>query len=188
MKIIITNEMRSAALLESKKRQPFISHHFNVSHFSNEESDLVGFLGEFCFCSLLGVNWKNNIRSDYLTIDQGDLNINNFIIDTKTETVPKFFADKIINKTIDDDKTYGRRLIAKSQVPLLEKYQIIVFGLFIRESLDAWYPIGWIFTSELKKYEPTSYSPTGKRYPFPGLPIKTSELKPISELIHLLKK
>ena len=45
-----------------------IKHHSEVGHLSYEERDVLGFLGEFACCELLGINWKDNIRENYLTI------------------------------------------------------------------------------------------------------------------------
>lgn len=82
-----------------------------------------------------------------------------------------------------DNATYGRRLINKGQVPLLSKYDIVIFGLVVREEKDKWYPIGWLETNYiLNNYSVTYLRPDGGNYPFPALSIKTSDLKPVSQL------
>lgn len=84
---------------------------------------------------------------------------------------------------MNDNATYGRRLINEGQVSLLTKYNIIIFGLIIREEQDKWYPIGWLETDYiLNNYSVTYSRPDGGNYPFPALPIKTSNLKPIEDL------
>ena len=182
-KIEITEEMVKRAEEESKKRDPDINHHFEVDHFTPEERDTIGFIGEFAGCKMLNIDWKSNIREDYKTIDDQDIIYADKKIDIKTETVPTNILLKIINNEIDDDDLYGRRLINKGQIPLLKKYDIVIFGLIDRDKKDFWYPIGWLETKEiLENYEPTSERPDGGKYPFPGLPIKTSHLKGIEDL------
>lgn len=182
--INITNEMVNQASIEAKKRDPHIKHHFEVSHLSSNERDILGFLGEFACCDLLKINWKDNIRDNYLSIDEYDFEIKNLKVDVKTETVPFNYANKILDRNIADDELYGRRLIHKGQFPLLSKYDIVIFGLFIRDDLSKWYPIGYIESKViLEHYLPTFERPDGGRYPFPASPIPTSILKPIHDLM-----
>ncbi|MEC4114957.1 hypothetical protein VSO92_12675 [Myroides pelagicus] len=177
MRIFISPEMKEMALKESQRRDAYIKHHFEVNHFTGVERDSVGFCGEFAAVELLGGNWQTNIRENYHTIDDFDIILNGKKIDVKTETVPRKNALKIINKSIQDDELYGRRLINKNQLALLGKYDYVLFGLFIREEMDYWYPIGIIDTKTvLDKYPATIYRPDGNRYPFPGSPIPTSIL------------
>ncbi|TRX70723.1 hypothetical protein [Carboxylicivirga sp. M1479] len=184
MKVKITEEMRTQASIEAKKRDAFIQHHFNVSHLSYMERDIVGFIGEFACCTLLNIDWKNNIRENYYTIDDYDFKIKGFKTDVKTETIPYRYAQKILNKTIKDDELYGRRLINKGQFSILSKYDLVVFSFFIRDSLDYWYPIGYLETKEIiNNYPPTINRPDGGKYPFPGSPVPISILKPIEELL-----
>ena len=182
--INITDEMREQAKIESEKRNPHIKHHFEVNHLSYHKRDVVGFLGEFATCELLGINWKKNIRADYETIDSGDGKCKKGIFDVKTETIPYENLHKILNREIKDDELYGRRLIYEGQISLLEKYDIIIFGAFCRNNYKKWYPIGWLDTKYiLANYRVTKKRPDGGEYPFSALAIKTSELKPISELL-----
>ena len=176
--------MRVAASIESARRNSYINHHFEVGHLTSLQRDSVGFLGEFAGVTLLGHDWKSNIRENYLTIDDCDLIINGKKIDIKTETIPRIHALKILNGTIKDNELYGRRLINKNQLPLLGKYDYIFFGLFIREQMDFWYPIGIIDSSTvIKNYPATIFRPDGNRYPFPASPIPTSILKDYRALI-----
>jgi hypothetical protein len=155
-KIEITEEMKSAAINEAKRRAPYINHHFEVAHMTGEERDIIGFLGEFGCCELFNIDWSRNIRKDYFTIDEFDLNINNKKIDIKTETIPLNFIKLILNGEIEDDKLYGRRLINESQAILLTKYDIIVFGAFERGKTSYLYPIDYLETeSILNNYKPT---------------------------------
>jgi len=184
IEINITNEMVNQASIEAKKRDPHIKHHFEVHHLSSNQRDILGFLGEFACCDLLKINWKDNIRDNYLTIDEYDFEIKNLKVDVKTETVPLNYANKILNRNIADDELYGRRLIHKGQFSLLSKYDIVIFGLFIRDDLSKWYPIGYIESKViLEHYPPTFKRPDGGRYPFPASPIPTSILKPIDDLM-----
>lgn len=181
--VVITEGMKIVAGDEAEKREPYINHHFNPQHLSSLERNKIGFVGEFCACEILGINWKDNIRKSYLDIDSGDGVCKKGIYDVKTETVPKRYAEKILNHTIKDDEIYGRRLINGGQVSLLSKYDIVIFGLIIREKKDKWYPLGWLKTDYiLKNYLPTYSRPDGGTYPFQALPIKTSDLKPIEQL------
>lgn len=176
--------MRERAKIESSKRDSFISHHFEVNHLSYQERDQLGFIGEFACCTALNIDWQSNIRENYNTIDDYDFLVRGKKIDLKTETIPLRYASKILNKTISDDEAYGRRLIYSGQFNLLSKYDIVLFGMFIREDIDCWYPIGYIETSIIiNNYPATSNRPYGGKYPFPGSPIPTSILKPIEDLI-----
>lgn len=184
MKIEITEEMIEQAKIEAQRRNPHISHHFNVEHLSGEERDIIGFLGEFACCSLLGINWRSNIRESYSSIDDFDIIYNNKLIDVKTETVPDLYITKIILRTIDNNGLYGRRLINKGQVPLLKKYDIVIFGAFKRGNYNEWFPLGYLETDYiLQNYSITKNRPDGGLYPFDALPIKTSDLKNIQDLI-----
>ena len=183
-KVQITNEMLEKASDEAKRRDPHIKHHFNVKHLTGEQRDIIGFIGELACCEFLGIDWKNNIRENYYTIDEFDINLGKSRIDTKTETIPYQYAKKILNKSIIDDELYGRRLINIGQVNLLKKYDIVIFGLLIRSNLKFWYPIGYQMTNYiLSNYKATNLRPDKGRYPYPGLPVKTSSLLPIEELI-----
>lgn len=187
MPVRITETMRTRAAIEAERREPFIDHHFEVEHMDGNERNIVGFLGEFACCEYLGINWQTNIRDNYLTIDNGDIHIENLVIDVKTETIPGNYCDRVVNRTIDDDGTYGRRLITEEQVPLLDHYDYVIFGAFKRDDLSLWYPIGCIRTKKiLDEYEIATDSPNGIHYPIPGLPVKTSELHDISLISDLI--
>lgn len=184
-KIEITNEMRQYALIEAKKRNAYIKHHFELDYMSPEERDQVGFLGEFASCKLFNLDWKSNIRDNYETIDDFDFKIGNLKVDVKTETLKKGFAEKILNGTIDDDKAYGARLINKNQLSLLKKYDIVIFSLFIREDMDYWYPIGYLESKIiLENYPVRTHNPSGAKYPSPASAIPNSHLKPISNFFN----
>ena len=187
-KIDITFEMRKDAKAESKKRDKFIKHHFEVEHLTSSQRDEIGFIGEFACGELLGIDWKKNIRKDYKTIDDYDFIVDGNKIDVKTETVPVKYAKKILRKEILDNELYGRRLINQGQFNLLKKYDIVIFSLFAREHLDYWFPIGYIETEHIiKNYPPTINRPDGGKYPFSASAIPTSILKPISDLIKINK-
>lgn len=187
MPVHITESMRQRAALEADRREPFIEHHFEVDHMAGNERNIVGFLGEFACCECLGIDWQNNIRDNYLTIDSGDIHIGNLVIDVKTETIPGHYCDRVVERTIDDDVTYGRRLINEEQVPLLDHYDYVIFGAFKRGDLSTWYPIGCIRTRKaLNEYTIATDSPNGIHYPKPGLPIRTSDLHDISMISDMI--
>lgn len=176
--IQITQQMRLQANQELKKRDPHISHHFQVEHMTSTQRDEVGFLGEFACCEFFGIDWLSNIRKDYLTIDSCDFRFNGYKIDVKTETLPRTALEKVYKRTIHDNETWGRRLINQHQVALLRKYDVVVFGGFVRGVCDYWYPFGYLETSYiLDHYSPTNQRPDGGTYPSPALAIKTSDLK-----------
>lgn len=183
MYIDITEKMEIAANNEAKKRNPYIKHHFEVQHLTGKERDIIGFLGEFAACNLLGIDWENNIRDNYFTIDNGDGVIGKGIFDVKTETIPNPYFTNLLNKNIQDNGVFGRRLIHQGQAPLLLKYDIVIFGAFLRGDYSKWFPIGYLETDFiLKNYKVTSQRPDGGKYPFAALPIKTSDLKSVNEL------
>lgn len=178
--------MRELARKESARREPFIKHHFNVRHLNNEERNMVGFLGEFACCDRLNIDWESNIRENYLTIDDFDLIYKEKKIDVKTETIPRTVLQRIVLGQISDDQLYGRRLINKRQVSLLNRYDIVVFGALDRETKSEWFALGWMTTdSILKNYTPTILRPDGGRYPYAGLPVHTSRLNKIESLVEI---
>lgn len=182
MYIEITEEMKKRAQVESQKREDHINHHFNPNHLSGEERNIIGFLGEFAACELLGINWKDNIRSDYLTIDSGDGYIAQGIFDVKTETIPNPAFTKIINHSITDSELYGKRWINDEQVQLLPKYNLVIFGCFLRGDLSKWFPIGYLETDIILQ----NFSISGGNFNTqvtPTLKVNTSDLKPIKNLV-----
>ena len=184
MFVEIDNKMLELAQKEAKRRDPYINHHFSVQHLSENDRDIIGFLGEFAACSLLNINWQENIRENYLTIDNGDGKIKGLIFDVKTETIPEPYFSDVIKKTINDDRLYGRRLIHQGQVSLLHKYQIIIFGAFKRNDYSKWFPIGFQYTENiLSNYTATTHRPDGGYYPFAAMPIKTSDLIDVEKLM-----
>lgn len=190
--ITITPEMVNSAIRKTEKREAHINHHFRVKYkdgITNNDTDIIGFLGGFVACELLKIHWKNNIRADYITIDNGDGECEKGIFDVKTETLPsEELLDKVVSRSIDDKKPYGRRLINANQQELLKKYDIVIFGTFLRGDNNKWYPIGWIKTKKiLREYSITEETPYGRTYPTQVLPIKTSDLKDIELLINSLE-
>jgi len=182
--INVSDEMIESANEESIKRNPHIVHHFEVSHLSSKDRDIVGFLGEFCACEMLGINWKKNIRDNYYTIDSQDGIVDNLVFDVKTETIPDPYFSALLYREIHDNELYGRRLITQGQVGLLSKYDLVIFGMFKRDDYTKWYPLGYLETDIiLSKYKATRIRPDGGQYPIAGMPIRTSELKDINILI-----
>lgn len=183
MGVEITDKMVHRAEMEAARREPHISHHFDVKHMSENQRNEIGFLGEFACCELLGIDWESNIRDNYLTIDNGDIRFGKYLIDVKTETIPQPHFDKVFNRKVDDDKPYGRRLITEKQVPLLEKYDLVIFGAFVRERYNKWYALGYVHVKDLQKYRVTNKAPFGSIYPEPAIAIRNSELHQMDELI-----
>ncbi len=133
---------------------------------------------------LISGDYTKNIRKNYLTIDSGDGKVKDLLYDVKTETIPSPYFEKVINRTIKDDEKYGRRLINEEQVPLLPKYDIVIFGAFKRGDSSEWYPIGYQSTEYLlKNYKVTKKRPDGGYYPFAALPVRTSCLLDIKKLL-----
>lgn len=190
----ITKEMLQSAIIERKRRDPYINHHFEVEHFSSEERDVIGFLGEFACCELFDIDWKGNIRANYYSIDNGDIVLKGHIIDVKTETIPAELLMKLKNDILDDDKPYGRRLINDEQVVLLPKYEAVVFGAFKREDCSGdkyppcWYALGYASVKkDLSRYSVTKMTPFGRKYPTAVLPFRSSELRDIRKLVEWAK-
>ena len=186
MLVQVDKEMRDAAEAEAKRRSPYINHHFEVGHMDSFMRDVVGFLGEFCACKCLGIDWKANIRENYFTIDSGDGVVKGKLFDVKTETLPKKYFDLLVNSKINDDEAYGRRLINAGQISLLHKYQIVIFGAFNRDDLSQWCPLGYAETGYiLKNYTASNIRPYGGTYPFSAIAFKTTELKCINDLLNV---
>lgn len=185
MRVVINKRMMNRAEREAEKREPHINHLFKTSHFAYETSNVVGFLGEFSMCACLGIDWEENIRDSYKTADSGDIVYKDLVIDVKTETIPNMYIQLLLFGHLKDDDKYGRRLIPQDHIKRMEKYDAIVFGVMPRETLSDWYCLGYVMTEDLLKHSPkaTTERPDGGSYPFPCLPIKTSYLTDIKELI-----
>ena len=184
MFVVITQEMIDRANIEIQRRDPYIKHHFSVDHLTEHDRDMIGFLGEFAMSELLGVDFTKQIRDNYFTIDCGDGQIQSLVYDVKTETIPELYFEKVVNRQINDNEKFGRRLINKGQVQLLNKYDIVIFGAFKRNDYTKWYPIGYQTTEYiLNNYEITNQRPDGGIYPFSALPIKTSSLIDITKIM-----
>ena len=187
MAIEITEEMREAALREAQKREPHINHHFELDYMSGEERNVISFLGEFACKEGLGLDWRKGIRNDYIVPDKGDILRPNLTIDIKTETIPYDILMRLVKRKLGDDKPYGRRLITEKQIPLLEKYDYVVWGAFSRESQKLWFSLGYLETDYiLNHYSVTKDTPFGGQYKVPCLNIRHSELKDIRDLIRIL--
>jgi hypothetical protein len=193
----ITPDMKDAARYEITRREPHIVHHFTTEHFTQEQSDMIGFYGEFAFRSLLATDWKAGIREDYLTINSNDVLLNGWVIDVKTESIPATYIWTVLKRIIADNDWYGRRLYHTGQAGLLPKYDIIVFGTVLRENsfeaIDAWFPIGWLPASQVSTYPsgkkgPQHYSGKQIWYPFPAYQITTADLHTMEQLLELIKK
>jgi len=188
----IADEMRSAAIREAERREPHIRHWFETDYYSLAQTNIVGFIGEFAACVLLGLDWRSNIRPNYLTIDRQDIIFKEKHVSVKTESLPRQYLAPVVSRKIDDDKKYGRRLYPFGQRNLLKKYDIVIFGAVLRvnetkleewlKKLDIWYLIGWTEAKKVLSYTPTSIAPFGGKYPYPAFPVKTSELKDIEDL------
>ncbi len=215
MSIKITKEMFDAAVREAQRREDDgqINHHFSLEHMSDYDRNILGFLGEFAGREELGLDWRFSIRDNYLKPDNGDVFINKQIIDIKTETIPKKYFWNIVKRKYSkegkeeckrniDDIPFGRRLICKDQVDLLQKYDYVLWCAFIREHYEDWinngypsgnampdcYCLGYLDTQHIiNNYSVVSKAPFGIKYPIPGVPVRTSELEHIVNLKKLLK-
>jgi hypothetical protein len=182
----ILDEMKERARVESEKREPHIRHHFDIEHYDSFARNVIGFLGEFAGCVMLGLEWKANIRPNYFTIDKLDAVYYGKRLDIKTETIPEPFFSRVVTKEIDDDELYGRRLYHTGQVRLLQKYDIIIFGAIERlclPDIKQWFAVGWIEADKITMYPHGQDGPNGIRYPFPAFQVRTSDLRDIPDLL-----
>lgn len=205
--ISFTNEMIEQSIVQTEKRNPDLRPHFENLHMTKEQGHQIGFLGEFAACTYFGLNWLDNIRSDYKTIDTYDLALGNAKVDVKTESVPeKIFNLLQIQSTkrpffehelIFDDKPYGRRLINSGQREELEKKHVVLFGAVNRDSiiknendiflkgLSGWLPLGYITVNNAMKYpvvEDKPFLAKNPKYPTPVMAVKSSDLLSIDNL------
>lgn len=187
MAIEITDEMRRAAQREAQRRDAHINHHFELDYMTGEERDIIGFLGEFACKECMGLDWRRGIRDNYNTIDEGDILMPNNTIDIKTETIPYDILMCLVKGQVDDDAPYGRRLINKGQIALLEHYDYVVWGAFSRRSDKLWFSLGYLESAYiLKHYNVTINTPFGSKYNEPCLNVRQSELKNINGLIRII--
>lgn len=193
----ITSEMRTIAESEILRREPHIQHHFTTGHFTQNQSDTIGFYGEFGLRVTLGLDWKTSIRPDYFTINSHDILVDGWVIDVKTESIPARYMWSVVKRVIPDNEYYGRRLYHTGQRNLLGKYDILVMGAVLRErrfrEIDAWFPTGWLPAAQVLSYPAGQMGPrhrSGKQilYPFPAFQITTADLRGIEELRCLLKQ
>lgn len=165
--------MIESAEIEYGKREKYINPWFKQHQKSVKDNHITGFVGEFAFCEYLGVDWRENIRKSYITPDEYDLHYKGHRIDIKTETLKEKYATEdrikqICRRTIGENEPYGCRLINENQFKLLEKYDIIAWGLLDKRNLNdwVWCPIGWSFSSKIRRLPIVKTSPNGKiNYP-----------------------
>lgn len=185
--IEITQEMFDAAKREVLRREKNLNPHFQLDYIKEEMRQIIGFLGEFACQEHLGIDWRDNIRDNYLVADTYDFIFNNQRVDVKTETIPtETVLKQVINRTIDDNVAYGRRLIHQNQFERnVPNYDFILFGCFLRPNSPNWtpigkywYPIGSISCKDIRKnYRSPAQKPfNGGNYPFPCVNIRTSDL------------
>nr|WP_181716251.1 hypothetical protein [Psychrobacter sp.]QJS05368.1 hypothetical protein [Psychrobacter sp.] len=188
--IVITQEMYDAAKTEVSRRGNDLNPHFHLDYIEEEMRLIIGFLGEFACQEYLGLNWRTNIRPDYSVADDYDFIYRGSLIEVKTETIPsKSTLDKVVARTINDDRPYGRKLIYEKQFENnIPKCDSIVFGCFLRPNTEDWSPIGeyWYHIGHisckyiLENYKPILKMPYGdKNYPKRCANIRTSELNPL---------
>lgn len=188
MAVQITDEMRRAAEIEAKRRNEYIKHHFDLPYMTGCQRDIVGFLGEFACKEYLGLDWRAGIRENYETIDAGDILVPGITADIKTETLPPEKLTRLLNGQIQDDQSYGRRLINEGQLGLLEHYDYVIWGAFPRGLYNWWYPLGYLEAEYiLRNYAVTDRSPFGGRYPDPCVNVHHSRLKDICGLKRLIE-
>lgn len=186
--ILITQEMLDAAQNEVNKRNSFLHPHFNLRYLNENTRQIIGFLGEFACQTYLNIDWRINIRPNYIRPDDYDFIHNDQRVDVKTETLPNQNLVNIVStRTIDDDIPYGRRLIVEGQYLLLSHYDTVMFGCFLRPNNSDWnpvgmhwHPIGMVTTRHiLENYTPTQRTPFHRIYPQACVNIRTSELQDI---------
>lgn len=185
--ILITQEMLNIATKEVERRGNYLNPHFNLNYLNEDTRQIIGFLGEFACQEYLGINWRNNIRENYIKPDDYDFMHNYQRVDVKTETIPtQDTLNLVIQRTINDDIPYGRRLIVQGQYPLLQHYDLVMFGAILRPNRpnqwnpvgNYWYPIGMVTSQHiLNNYRPPCRKPFGDGlYPQHCVNIRTSEL------------
>lgn len=184
----ITEEMFDTATQEVRRRGNYLNPHFNLNYLDEQTRQIIGFLGEFACQEYLGLDWRDNIRDNYLVADDYDFIFNGQRVDVKTETIPsEVVLNQVVNRTINDNVAYGRRLIHQNQfINNVPNYDSILFGCFLRPNYTRWspigkywYPIGRISCEYiLENYNAPAQKPFGVgTYPFPCVNIRTSELE-----------
>ena len=176
--IKITEEMLNRAKEEAEKRNSHIVHHFDSNVMSKIDRDIMGFLGEFAFCTYLNIDWKSNIRKSYDTIDSYDVRSKGKLIDVKTASIPDPYFRKLVNKTIRTGEPFSKRLINEEQVKLLHKYDFVFWGIFRRDDFSCWYPLGYLPTKYiLLNYEVVQDMGSAGKLPYPAIAIDNCDLK-----------
>lgn len=56
--IKFTSEMIEESIKQTIKRKDFITPNFKNPKMTQEQSDQIGFLGEFACCEFMGIDWK----------------------------------------------------------------------------------------------------------------------------------
>lgn len=185
--IQITQEMLSVAQNEVTRRNNYLNPHFNLNYMTETTRQIIGFLGEFACQEYLGINWRENIRQNYLRPDDYDFIHNSQRVDVKTETLSNLeLLISVSQRTINDNVPYGRRLIVQGQYQLLQNYDLVMFGAILRPDgsnqwnpvNSYWYPIGMVTSQHiLNNYIPPYNKPFNNQpYPQPCVNIRTSEL------------
>ena len=192
--IAVTREMISRAASEMERREPYIRHHFETKALGQDQTSMIGFVGEFCARLWLGLSWEDGIRESYETIDTEDIVFGGLRIDAKTETVPRQLLSLILERTRPSNETYGNRLYHVGQVGNLDHYDVILWGVFERSDRlmpgALWSPIGWTTPEKLLTYPHGRHGPRQSNgqhivYPDAAYQIPTADLSWPDDLLQM---
>jgi len=196
--IEISDEMKSRAIVESKRREEAVTktgkkafkHHFTIGGEDMKLfNDVLGFLGQFAFCSYIGMDWHDSIRTDYSTIEPAKIEYKGNKVRVATERIPPEYLDRVLNKTLTEKEKYSTCLYPLGQINLLKNYNIVFFGAFAIDPKDyniehliRWYPLGWIEAEKIMEFPISPKTPSGASLPYPAFHVNIKNLRHISEL------
>ena len=167
--------MREAARAEAGRRRAHIIQHFQVGHFGQADTDVVGFLGEFAARQFLNIPWQSGIRDSYLVPDSYDLLVEDYRIDVKTESIPLDRLEGVVRGTVPLGGHYASRWVNVGQASLLSKYDAVLFGAVARIPVDdiaEWFPLGWI-ASDLVTGHPVVGSGAAAAFAIPSSDLRS---------------
>lgn len=151
---------------------------------------VIGYIGDICAAIWLGIDPEEMIvqmliETDLLQHrDECDLRFRKWRVDVKVEDIPPHLHAAVLERTIDGEAPYGKRLLNGNQFD--NNYGNVDIYLFsLLDTADPrlateWYPVGYIMAEDVRRVCPR---PVAERFPVPAYAIPTSSLEDPLELL-----
>ena len=158
---------------------------------------LIGYVGDIAAALFLNLDpiaelKRMLVETSFLTHrDSSDLEYRGYRVDVKTELIPETRRDAVIDRSIGDNQTYGKRLINQAQLDD-NRYEseIYLFGTLDSENpfqATNWIPVGFITSTRRREVAPVATRTPGiATIPYPAYAVPTSALSAPTAMFDLI--